>query len=226
MALLSHYRFAVNCSLQVDVRKSSIKLIVKQGDILKNISLRGPGFGALILFFPALAFIACLVWSIAPASAQVQTAVYAGPSFDLSWCSGSHGSYPPNICVTGSISASITYVGACPSSTNIISITASSGAGSLVYPGNYFVPVISCDFSGQIAGWQILGYADNSGRAQPYIAIASGPPGGATDQTFYASGCCYTKYGYVAQSGYGHWYNAKSLGSPATDRMCHHAANP
>jgi hypothetical protein len=164
-----------------------------------------------IYFIAGLAvFAAAFFAHTAPASAQVQTAVYSGPSFDVSWCAQPTGPYPPNVCITGSTSASITYVGACPSASNIISITASNGAGSLVYPGNYFSPLISCDANGQIAGWLIQGFADNLGTAQPYIAIDSGPPGGATDETFYASGCCYTHFDYVNQQGYGHWTRTAS----------------
>ena len=171
----------------------------------------------LSLVTPALAFVAVLLANIAQAPAQVQTAVYAGPSFQVSSCVQPTGPYPPNVCITGSISASVTFVGACPTSTNVISIAASSGAGSLTYPGNYFSNSFSCDLHNQLASWLVQGWKDNLGlwtSQQPYIAINSGPPGGATDQAEYVSACCVTEWGYVHQQGYGHWINGRSLGSP------------
>jgi hypothetical protein len=198
------------------VRKSSIKLFTGQGDILGNNLFRGPGFGALLLFLPALVFVVSLFWHIGPAPAQVQTVVYSGPAFDLSRCAQPTGPYPPNVCITGSISASVTFVGACPTSTNVISITASSGAGSLTYPGNYFSNSFSCDSHNQLASWLVQGWKDNLGQwtsQQPYLAI-DWTSSGATDQAEYNSACCVTKWGYVPQSAFGHWTSGKALGKP------------
>src|SRR5271169_6285910 len=98
---------------------------------MRNILNHGPRFGALLLFLPAFIFVVSLFWHIGQAPAQVQTAVYAGPSFVVSRCAQPTGPYSPNVCVTGSISATVTFNGACPAANNIISITAGSGAGSL-----------------------------------------------------------------------------------------------
>jgi YD repeat-containing protein len=190
---------------------------------MSNKVFRGPGFGVLLLSFlyAAFTFAVVLFVHIGPATAQLQTAFYAGPAFDLAWCDGAFGSYPPSACITGPISATVTYVGACPTAPGkVISLTESSGAGTLTYPGNVFSPnppSWGCDVNGQIVGWNIQGFYDNSppqGNFKPYMYINL-TPNGEADQAEYISGCCVLKYGYEPPAtGFGHWYNGKGLGKP------------
>jgi hypothetical protein len=49
---------------------------------MRNISIHGPRFAALLLFLPALVFVASLLWSIVPAPAQEQVYTYTGQAFD------------------------------------------------------------------------------------------------------------------------------------------------
>src|SRR4051812_18991003 len=105
--LTCHYRLKCE-NLQLSYKRT--------GDIVGNHLARGPGFGALLLLFPALAFVVSLLWSIVPAPAQTQTYTYTGPAFDIATCQALYGttSYPQ--CIGGSITGTLTTTGTSASS--------------------------------------------------------------------------------------------------------------
>ena len=70
---------------------------------MRIISTHGLRFAALLLLFPALVFIASLLWQIGPAAA-VQTYYYQGHAYDPSLCP--FGTTPP--CTGGSVTATVT----------------------------------------------------------------------------------------------------------------------
>ena len=74
---------------------------------MRNISSRGPGFVALLLFLPAFIFVASLFWHIAPAPAQVQTFTYTGEAFNQANC----GNDATHTYVPGNITGSLTLTG-------------------------------------------------------------------------------------------------------------------
>ncbi len=53
---------------------------------MRSIVNHGPRFAALLLFLPALVFVASLFWHIGQAPAQVQTYSYIGPAFNVPYC--------------------------------------------------------------------------------------------------------------------------------------------
>ena len=66
---------------------------------MRNIVNHGPRFAALLLFLPALVFVAVLLANIGQAPAQVQTYSYTGVAFNVPTCVTFYGGSPPCVAV-------------------------------------------------------------------------------------------------------------------------------
>jgi RHS repeat-associated protein len=185
---------------------------------LKNNLCRGPGFGALLLSLPALAFILSLLWQIVPAPAQVETFTYQGPAFDVAYCNMVIGA--PGYCRNGSVTGTATIYGYPSNFTGSITLGAGGRViGQISALGRSLDSAsISCMTggvtlsAGEITSGGFSGESVCSGPPYPFYRIETGgAPGG--DDTYVVNGSGgLDEAGYIGPTAVSYWTGPKAIG--------------
>jgi YD repeat-containing protein len=188
---------------------------------MRNISSRGPGFVALLLFLPALLFVVSLFWHIGQPSAQTATVVYIGPAFSVSYCESIQPPFTAPPCTGGSITASFTFNDLTPgysgglSKPDLASWSISgNGVGTLNSGGDFLQPSPSTIFTftnGVITSGKFSAF-HGTGTTDPYI-FSNGANEDAAETTDQSTGKI-NAIGIAQTPPYGIWIGTKGLGKP------------
>jgi RHS repeat-associated protein len=177
---------------------------------MRSISNHGPRFAALLLFMPALVFVAVLLAGIGPAPAQIQTYYYQGPAFDVGLCNTYYPS-PPPFCAGGAVSGDVIFDMTGGGGYNVLSYDFSGGSAGSVGPGGTLQSGSRFTFTnGEITNWEVY-LTSNPIPTAPYTSVYTVPAGDYAE-TVNGSGRL-SLYGFSDNPGpSGFWSNSKSLG--------------